>query len=63
MNELYISLTNLLHLENNPGSSIKSVEQNFKEILNGQRELHEKTINQYLETKNKGFSEHLKSEV
>lgn len=55
MNELYISLTNLLHLENNPGSSIKSVEQNFKEILNGQRELHEKTINQYLETKKQGI--------
>lgn len=56
MNELCISLTNLLHLEN-PGSSIKSVEQNFKEIQNGQRELHEK-INQYLKIKNKGFSEH-----
>ena len=57
MNELCISLTNLLHLEN-PGSSIKSVEQNFKEIQNGQRELHEKTINPYLKIKNKGFSEH-----
>lgn len=57
MNELCVSLTNLLHLEN-PGSSIKSVEQNFKEIQNGQRELHEKIINRYLKIKNKGFSEH-----
>ena len=57
MDELCVSLTNLLHLEN-PGSSIKSVEQNFKEIQNGQRELHEKIINRYLKIKNKGFSEH-----
>lgn len=51
MNELCISLTNLLHLEN-PGSSIKSVEQNFKEIQNGQRELHEnKSISENKKTR------------
>ena len=38
MKELYNSLNNLLHLENNPGSRIKSVEQNIKEILKAQRE-------------------------
>lgn len=35
--ELYISLTNLL-LRENLSSNIKAVEQNFKEVLNGQKE-------------------------
>lgn len=37
VNELYISLTNLLHLGNNVSGNIKPMEQNFKDIMNGQK--------------------------
>lgn len=63
MKELYISLTNLLHLGNNLSCNIKPVEQYFKEIQTRQEEKKNdiKDNGPISKTKKKkptGFSEH-----